>query len=66
MTEPPQITGLGQNGQCVDRPDAGNCAQQLVIWPLAKQFHRPVFDGPVFDGIALADQASSFGQHEAE
>jgi hypothetical protein len=61
MMEPMQIAGLGQNGQGIDRPDAGNGAQQLKIGPPTQQF-----DGTIFDGIALPFQASAFGQHHAE
>ena len=50
-----------QDGQCVDWHDAGNGAQQQIVGPIAQQFDRPIFDG-----IALADQASAFGQHHAE
>lgn len=31
MVEAPQITGLGQDGQCVDRTNARNVAPQLVV-----------------------------------
>ena len=61
MTEPPQVTGLGQNSQCVDRPDPGNGAQQQIIRTLGQQFDRPIFDG-----VALPDQASALGQHQAK
>jgi hypothetical protein len=61
MMEAAQVARLGQDGQGVDRPDAGNGAQQLVIRPIALQF-----DGTVFDGIALPDETSPFGQHKAE
>ena len=61
MTEAAQVTGLGQDRQGVDRPDAGNGAQQQVIGTIAEQF-----GGPAFDGVALSDKASAFGQHHAE
>ena len=61
MMETAQVAGLGQNGQRIDRPDAGNGAQQLILRALSQQFDRPIFDG-----IALPDQASAFGQHHAE
>ena len=31
MIEATQVTGLGQDGQCVDRTDPGDFAQQLVV-----------------------------------
>lgn len=46
-----QIARLGEYGQGIDWPDAGNGAQQLIIGPIAQQFDRPVFDG-----VALPDQ----------
>ena len=61
MMEPPQVPGLGQDRQSVDRPDAGNGAQQLIVMALGQQFDRPIFDD-----IALADQASPFGLHHAD
>ena len=61
MVEAAQIASLGQNGQGIDGSDPRNRAQQLIIRPVAQQF-----DGAILDGIALADQASAFGQHQAE
>jgi hypothetical protein len=42
-------------------PRGGNGAQQQIVRALGQQF-----DGAIFDGIALPDQASPFGQHQAE
>lgn len=54
MPEPTQVTGLGQDGHGVDRADAGNGRQQLVIWQIGEQF-----DGPGLDLVALPDKASA-------
>src|SRR6056297_238493 len=61
MPEPAQVAGLGQDGHRIDRADAGNGRQQLIVGQVGQQL-----DGPRFDLIALADKASTLGEHEAE
>lgn len=61
MTKTAQITGFGQNGQRINRPDPGYRAQQLIIWMVGQQLCRAVLNG-----IALLNKAASLRQNEAE
>ena len=61
VTQPAQVTGLGQDGECVDRADAGDGLQPLVVGVPGQHGL-----GTGLDLVALADQASPLGQHHAE
>lgn len=61
MPEPTQVASLGQDGHGVDRADAGNGRQQLIVGQIRQQL-----DGPRLNHIALSDQAATFGQYQAE
>jgi len=61
VTEAAQITGLGQNGQRVDRTDAWNVAQQLVI----DVIDEPRMGQP-FDLVALVDEAADLRDDHSE
>lgn len=61
MPKAAQIAGLGQHGQRVDRTDAGNGHEPLIVgMPM-----QPL-DGEPFDPVALADQTAAFYQHHSE
>ena len=61
MAEAAQVAGLGQDGQGVDRPDARDLAQQLVVGVIRQQGM-----GEPLDLVALADQAAGLGDDQAE
>jgi len=61
MAEAAQVTGLGQDGHGVDRTDAGNGRQQLIVGQVGEEL-----DSSSFNRIALADKAPTLGEHEAE
>ncbi|PRY26922.1 hypothetical protein CLV78_1011027 [Aliiruegeria haliotis] len=61
MAETAQIASFGQDGHGVDRTDAGNGCQQLVVWVIGQKL-----DSPRLDLIALSNPAALIGQHEAE
>lgn len=56
MIEVPQITGLGQDGKRVDRTNARNVAQQLVVDVI----------GEPFDLVTLVDEAAPLRDDRAE
>jgi len=51
MTETAKIAGFGNDGQCVDRSDARDLSQELIILAVPQQLV-----GLGFDLIALPDQ----------
>ncbi len=55
MTETAKIASFGNDGQCVDRLDARDLSQELIILAVPQQFVRLRFDL-----IALTDQAAGF------
>lgn len=61
MVEATQITGLGQDGQRVDRTNARNVAQQLII----DMFGQPVMGKPLYL-VTLLDEAASLRDDHAE
>jgi hypothetical protein len=56
-----QVAGLGQDGQRVDRPDAGHLLQAPEVGLPVQQFR-----GQPLDGVALSDQVACLGDDEAE
>ena len=61
VPEAAQVAGLRQDGQGMDRPDARDLAQELVV-AVIRQHRMSEF----FDLIPLADEAAGLGQHHAE
>ena len=61
VIEATQVTGLGQDGQCVDRPDAGDLAQQLIINVVGEPDMSKAFDL-----IALLDETASLRNDHTE
>jgi len=60
MTETAKIAGFGNDGQCVDRSDARDLSQELIILAVPQQLV-----GLGFDLIALPDQAACFVNDQA-
>ena len=61
VAEAAQVAGLGQDGERVDRPDAGNLLQAPEVGMLPEQLARHRLDR-----VALADQMPCLGDDEAE
>lgn len=61
MVEAAQITGLGQDGQRVDRAYAGDLAEQLIVDVLGQSGM-----GEPFDLVALVNEAATLRDHHAE
>ena len=61
MAEAAQVAGLGQDGQGVDRADAGDAAQQLVVGAL-----RQEGVGRSLDRVALPYEATHLADDEPE
>jgi hypothetical protein len=61
MTEPAQVASFGQDGRCVDRADAWNGGQRLIVGQVRQQL-----DGPSLDQIALTDEAAPFSKNKVE
>ena len=61
MPEPTLVACFGQDGHCVDRADAGNGGQQLIVGQVRQQL-----DSPCLNHIALPDEASPLGKNKAE
>ncbi len=61
MAEAAQVAGLGQDGQGVDRADAGDAAQQLVVGAL-----RQEGVGCGLDRVALPYEATHLADDEPE
>ena len=57
MTETAKIAGFGDDRQRIDRPDARDLSQELVILAESQQLV-----GLFFDLIALPDHAACFGE----
>lgn len=55
MSETAKIAGFGNDGQCVDRSDARDLSQELIILAVPQQLV-----GLRFDLIALPNQAACF------
>ena len=56
MMEAAKVSGFGDDRQCIDRPDAWDLSQELVVLAVPQQFV-----GLRFDLVALPDQTSSLG-----
>ena len=56
-----QILGFGQDGESVDRANAGDCPEPVVVGVLGR--HQL---GAALDLVTLADQAASLRQGHAE
>src|SRR6056297_1465268 len=61
MSEAAQVASLRQDGHGVDRADAGDGRQQLIVGQIRQQR-----DGPSLDLIALPDKAAALCENEAE
>ena len=61
MAKAAEIAGLREHGQRSDRSDARDLPEALVI-RIGCQYHMSL----LFDQVALADQASSLGDDDAE
>ena len=61
MPKAAQVAGLGQDGHGVDRADAGNGRQKLIVGQIGEKL-----DGSSLDLVALPDQATAFRENEAE
>ena len=61
MAEAAQVAGFGKDGHCIDRTDAWDLAQALVVGVLAEQVV-----GLSLDLVALTDQATSLGNDHPE
>ena len=61
MVEAARVTGLGLDGQRIDRTDAWNVAQQLVVDVVGK----PRMCQPL-DLVALVDEAAALRDDHAE
>ena len=44
VVEAAKISGFGNDRQCIDRPDAGDLPQELIILAVPKQFVGLGFD----------------------
>ena len=60
MTEPPQVSGFGQDRQSVDRSDSRNPPQQLVVVMISQRDLRHLLDP-----VALPDQAANASRSSA-
>ncbi|MDR6306796.1 hypothetical protein GGQ85_004532 [Nitrobacter vulgaris] len=54
VVEAAKISGVGNGRQCIDRPDAGDLPQELIILAVPKQFV-----GLCLNLVPLSDQAVS-------
>jgi len=61
VAETPQVTGLGQDRQGVDRPDAGDHTQELII-----AVRRQRVMGNPLDLVALLNQGACLGDNHTE
>ena len=61
MPKAAEVTGLRQDGHGVDRTDAVDGCQELIIRVIGEQL-----DSAGLDLVALADKTSAFGKTEAE
>jgi len=61
VTEAAEIAGFSKYRECVDRPDAWNPLQGLVVGS-SRQQHLSFS----FDRVTLADEAAHLRQHHAE
>src|SRR3712207_174958 len=61
VPEAAQVPGLGEDGECGDRADAGNAAKEPIVGILGQKLV-----GHVFDRIALLDGATCLRDDEAK
>ena len=61
MLETEKVCGFGDDRQCLDRANAWDLSQQLVILAVPQQFV-----GLCFNLVALTDQATSLGDDHPE